>query len=283
MSTTHWTESIQRLNEAAERALAEGKLKTEHRRRIATTSGIGDVGGIVSQTRIGKTNCLRCSKPFEQEIIPFCPPNAYCSDECLFADHPEKRHVPDGKEATPTLSNEQRRQAAWERMCPARYLAFEWEKLKPQAQKVARQLKAEGYQAAPKGAVLHGASESGKSFLAYRLAWHLHMAGHEVRMVDVPTLWETIAYHADERDDAEARCKTSAVLLLDDLGMESASSGWVSALYRIIDRRERDGLPTILTTNKDAEYFRSAYGVPLANRLERCGSWFNVESTLAHV
>lgn len=220
--------------------------------------------------------CERCGVQVEREINPFSIPR-YCSDDCLYAAHPEL--IPSNREVTPTLTPEQRRQAAWDLMCPARYQSYEWAKLKPAAQKAAARIKDLNLESKPAGLVLHGASESGKSFLAYRVAYRLHMAGHSVTLMDVPSLWEIIAYDPDNRDDAEARAKTSQILMLDDLGMESASTGWIAAIYRIIDRREREGLPTILTTNRDAAYFGTAYGSPLANRLERLGEWINVESS----
>lgn len=61
-------------------------------------------------------------------------------------------------------------------------------------------------------------------------------------------------------------CETG-LLVLDDLGSEKASEYSITTLYIIIDRRDRDMLPTIITTNLSPKEIEDKLGARIASRL----------------
>jgi len=165
----------------------------------------------------------------------------------------------------PLLTPQQRRELAWQESLPARQRAFDHKLLKPitLAEGLARRAYSGEY-----SALLLGPSESGKTYLAYRLARLAYLAGKDV-----------LAMTADEMrakwliegggDKWLARLKRIPFLLIDDLGMEAASDGWRAAIYEVINKREEECLPTVITANKTREYFGKNYSTGLANRLWR--------------
>jgi DNA replication protein DnaC len=56
-------------------------------------------------------------------------------------------------------------------------------------------------------------------------------------------------------------------LVLDDLGAEKDSEHALTTLYLIIDRRNRDELPTVVTTNYTPDEIESRLGARIASRL----------------
>ena len=57
------------------------------------------------------------------------------------------------------------------------------------------------------------------------------------------------------------------LLVLDDLGSEKTSEYSITTLYIIIDRRDRDLLPTIITTNLSQKEIEEKLGARIASRL----------------
>jgi DNA replication protein DnaC len=165
----------------------------------------------------------------------------------------------------PTITPAQRRELAWQESLPARQRSFKHSLLKPitHAEGLARCSYTGEY-----STLVLGPSESGKTYLAYRLARLAFLAGKDV-----------IAMTADELrakwlvegggDKWLAKLKRVPFLLIDDLGMENASDGWRAAIYEVINKREEEGLPTVVTANKTREFFAKNYSTGLANRLWR--------------
>jgi DNA replication protein DnaC len=58
-----------------------------------------------------------------------------------------------------------------------------------------------------------------------------------------------------------------AFLVLDDLGAEKASEFTVASLSVILDRRIREGLPTVVTTNLTLGEIGDAFGERISSRL----------------
>jgi DNA replication protein DnaC len=56
-------------------------------------------------------------------------------------------------------------------------------------------------------------------------------------------------------------------LFLDDLGAEKATSWAITTLFLIIDRRIREMLPTVVTTNLTPEQIEEQLGPRVASRL----------------
>ena len=165
----------------------------------------------------------------------------------------------------PLLTPQMRREIVWQESLPSRQRGYSYELLKPPAKAAGAERRSYHGE---RSIILLGASESGKTFVAYRLARLAFLFGKDV-----------IAMTADEARSkwlAEGggerwlnRIKKVPLLLLDDLGMENASDGWRAAVYEVINKREEEGLPCIVTANKTREFFASNYSTGLANRLWR--------------
>lgn len=70
-------------------------------------------------------------------------------------------------------------------------------------------------------------------------------------------------------DEAELVAKYSkpSVLILDDLGADKATEWAITTLYLIIDKRDKELLPTIVTTNLSLGQIEGQYGARIASRL----------------
>lgn len=108
----------------------------------------------------------------------------------------------------------------------------------------------------------------------------------EARDEDLPALFVRAGegaqlgfFSARDRELLE-QMRTAGLLVVDDLGPEALFDGsiWKSILDDVVDVRYSNRLPTVLTTNLDAEQFRKRYGGRIADRvrhagiLEDCGS-----------
>jgi DNA replication protein DnaC len=69
------------------------------------------------------------------------------------------------------------------------------------------------------------------------------------------------------------RYSTVRYLVLDDLGSEKATEFSIAALYLVIDRRDREDLPTIITTNLTLEEIEERLSARIASRL---AGWKNI-------
>jgi DNA replication protein DnaC len=119
--------------------------------------------------------------------------------------------------------------------------------------------------------IISGGVGVGKTFQLYAARMALFNA-------DLPVTW-TITTAADlngnlrkfdEHDAAEyAR---AAILAIDDLGANTQTAFNAENLYRIINHRYEHMLPTLITTNLDAEALELVVGERIASRLgEMCG------------
>lgn len=69
-----------------------------------------------------------------------------------------------------------------------------------------------------------------------------------------------------EREIINRYC-TADLLVLDDLGSEKTSEYSIATLYLIIDRRDRELMPTIITTNLSQKEIEEKLGARIASRL----------------
>lgn len=96
---------------------------------------------------------------------------------------------------------------------------------------------------------------SGKTMLACCLANEV-MSRYDtsVKFITVPEYIELIT----EKNEAAQECKNSlkecGILILDDIGAENSKQEWISsALFRLIDYRDKNILPTIYTSNYEMD------------------------------
>ena len=75
-------------------------------------------------------------------------------------------------------------------------------------------------------------------------------------------------FDRNNRDDAlQEDLYRSDLLVIDDLGTEMTTAFTVSALYRLVNERMNDGLPTIFSTNLTAQELEAKYSQRLMSRL----------------
>lgn len=160
----------------------------------------------------------------------------------------------------------------WERKVPVK---FRGARLEPPAALHGELVEwADGRDPTP-NVVLLGPTGTGKSWLAAAAArawlaarWRPLKAG--VRQV--PFVYAPVVDLLDDMrpggDDVMGRhAATCALLWLDDVGAERATEWAAERLYGIVDRRWRDELPTIATTNVPAEQLGDVLGQRVLSRL----------------
>ena len=101
--------------------------------------------------------------------------------------------------------------------------------------------------------VFFGLSGCGKTHLAAAIANHCAQRGVSVLFVVVPDLLDHLraAFSPDSKVSYDQRfeeVRTSSLLILDDLGTESATPWAKEKLYQIINYRYAARLPTVITT-----------------------------------
>ena len=123
---------------------------------------------------------------------------------------------------------------------PRRY----WQATHPYAEKMATQAK-DG-----QGFYIHGPNGTLKTTLAMTVARLL--VQDNVRVFAIPTyeLMDSMRSRKDEDRDLFKRATTCDVLILDDLGKEASNTPYAcERLFAIIDTRDRELRPTIITSN----------------------------------
>lgn len=124
---------------------------------------------------------------------------------------------------------------------------------------------------------LAGPAASGKTQAAVHVladwarhySWGSRASGQDERLgvftraVDVAT---ADRFSAEGRGWLE-RLRLTPVVVLDDLGAESATGPGASLLYDVIDERYRQGRRTVVTTNLRGEQLKAAYDERLLRRL----------------
>ncbi len=113
----------------------------------------------------------------------------------------------------------------------------------------------------PQGWLLfYGGYGCGKTHLAAAIANALLQQGREVIFVTVPDLLDHLraAYAPDSPtsyDERFERVRTVDVLILDDLGTESATPWALEKLFQLLNHRYLAQAPTVITTNRELESF----------------------------
>lgn len=128
---------------------------------------------------------------------------------------------------------------------------------------------AQAYASDPDGwLVFLGNSGTGKTHLSISIAKSQLELGKEVFFTFVPDLLDHLRYtfSPDSRvtyDGLFEKVKRTPLLILDDLGSESATPWAHEKLYQIIVQRHNARIPTIITTRN----LPAAHGDPIASRL----------------
>jgi DNA replication protein DnaC len=144
--------------------------------------------------------------------------------------------------------------------------------------------------------VLHGQTGCGKTHLAVSIMrerlkndilgliereWeqgHAYSPEYS-KFVTIPDLLLEIrsSFHGEPEETEEQiidKYSTVPFLILDDLGSEKTTDFAITTLYIIIDRRDRELLPTVVTTNLSSQEIEEKLDARIASRL---AGWKNIK------
>ncbi len=124
-----------------------------------------------------------------------------------------------------------------------------------------------------KGVYLWGPVGSGKTYAVYAMRRRYQEMGLSVRVYSAPEMFDKIRDDYDHKDsfNLERIMANRGVLIIDDLGAEKASE-WISeTMFKIINKRYEEVLPTVVTSNLELGEMAERIGDRVASRLaEMC-------------
>ena len=117
--------------------------------------------------------------------------------------------------------------------------------------------------------LLYGKTGLGKTHLSLAIAGKAVEEGYGVIYSSAQNLFNKL--EKDKFGKADANTEEAIfdcdLLIIDDLGAEFTTQFTVSALYNIVNSRELEGKPTIISTNLMPEQLTKAYGERIASRI----------------
>ncbi len=117
--------------------------------------------------------------------------------------------------------------------------------------------------------LLYGHTGLGKTHLSLAIAGKVVEAGHGVIYSSAQNLFNKLEKEKFGRSDGntEENILGCDLLIIDDLGAEFTTQFTVSALYNIVNSRELEGKPIIISTNLTPEQLLSTYSERIASRI----------------
>ena len=117
--------------------------------------------------------------------------------------------------------------------------------------------------------LLYGKTGLGKTHLSLAIAGNAVEEGYGVIYSSAQNLFNKLEKDKFGKADAntEETILDCDLLIIDDLGAEFTTQFTVSALYNIVNSRELEGKPTIISTNLMPEQLTKAYGERIASRI----------------
>ena len=117
--------------------------------------------------------------------------------------------------------------------------------------------------------LLYGKTGLGKTHLSLAIAGKAVEEGYGVIYSSAQNLFNKLEKDKFGKADAntEETILDCDLLIIDDLGAEFTTQFTVSALYNIVNSRELEGKPTIISTNLLPEQLTKAYGERIASRI----------------
>jgi DNA replication protein DnaC len=124
-----------------------------------------------------------------------------------------------------------------------------------------------------KGAYIWGPVGTGKTYAAFAILKQLGEMGLRARFHTAPELMDLLRDDFDHKDsyNLERLLENRGVLIVDDLGTEKASDWVAETLHKIVDKRYREVLPMIITSNLSLDQLAERIGDRIPSRLsEMC-------------
>lgn len=117
--------------------------------------------------------------------------------------------------------------------------------------------------------LLYGKTGLGKTHLSFAIAGKAVEEGYGVIYSSAQNLFNKLEKDKFGKADAntEEAILDCDLLIIDDLGAEFTTQFTVSALYNIVNSRELESKPTIISTNLMPEQLTKAYGERIASRI----------------
>lgn len=152
-----------------------------------------------------------------------------------------------------------RLKTAFDTICPPLYRESDLKRIYGPFREIA-----ENWKFGPTGILLEGNAGTGKT----RSAWHIikrMMTEHGKNCYGLTaTLFAKYAadqWHTNLEDknaaiEAMSRCRSSAILLLDDLGKQKMTDRGETELYDVLEHRTTNLKPTIITTNATGDQLK---------------------------
>lgn len=160
-------------------------------------------------------------------------------------------------------------------MIPKKYENVKWEDVPKEIRSAFETIKE-----TRRGMYIHGAVGSGKTHICYAIKKHYDapMAGRYIRFWNVVDLMYEIradfgrdAYDKRRPENELTDPKEKRLLILDDIGAEKATDFVAETLYRIVNYRYINDLPTIFTSNLSPQELADQIGERSASRIvEMC-------------
>lgn len=98
-----------------------------------------------------------------------------------------------------------------------------------------------------------GPRGSGKTHLITAAGWELASQGYLVRYAVVPRMLDWIKAGMDElgesADERVRQMETAQIAIFDDIGVERGTDWELREMFRIIEHRDTNGLPTLFASN----------------------------------
>lgn len=216
----------------------------------------------------------------EEELTKTCPNCGVQHRGSLFSVCPDCCQQR-ARDAETQIAKEQHtmRVQAWTRLCPPEYRRTTWTHpgLSPQIKDIANQWWP-AWSGPEHGLGLYGPSGLGKTRCAWNILRRLHFAGFHVMAVDATDFARAASDNARPDTDRSTRhaarrlislCQSVRVLLFDDLGKEKATATIASALHDMIEKRTRNALPIIWTSERTGSELAAFLGENYADGIIR--------------
>lgn len=124
--------------------------------------------------------------------------------------------------------------------------------------------------------ILSGIPGIGKGHLAAAIAIHFIKLGWRVAWIECARLFRDYhkAYENGSNESITDRLGTIALLVIDEICLRDLPADGEEILFAILDRRHKEGRPTVLMGNKPADEVRAWLGGRITDRLRSGGVIF---------
>ena len=121
-----------------------------------------------------------------------------------------------------------------------------------------------------RGLYMHGEVGTGKTHILYALAKLYRANGKDVDVKNFPNWLDDLRQsYKKENDDVNLgnELNKNCILMIDDIGSEKASEWTLEIMYRLINNRYENAMPTIFAGNLDISQFSKKYGDRITSRI----------------